>query len=143
MFLKKLDIDMIGMGPYLPHPCAPLAQAQPFDRQRNLGLGLKMIALARLMLTDVNIASTTALQALHEDGILLGIDAGANVVMPNMTPLEYRASYQLYQNKPRVDESRLQWLKDFVEARGDVIGFGEFGDAPHFLKRTYGLRSIE
>ena len=89
-FFRQIDADMIGMGPYLPHHATPLGQtvleAGGCDPARQLEIGLKMIAVTRLALRDVNIASTTALQALAPDGRERGLLAGANVVMPNVTP---------------------------------------------------------
>ena len=95
-FYKKMDLDMIGMGPYLPHAETPLGEniaMTPEYAQRQFQLGLKMIAVTRLYLHDVNIAATTALQALDDRGRELGIQAGANVIMPNVTDVEYRRSY--------------------------------------------------
>ena len=63
-----------------------------------------MIAVARLFLRDVNIAATTALQALNPTGRELGLQAGANIVMPNITDTKYRKAYQLYEGKPCLDD---------------------------------------
>ncbi len=142
LFFKKQDVDMIGMGPYIFHNDTPLAQYRsewelPADRLLNLGL--KMIAVTRLVLRDVNIASTTALQALQDDGRELGLKAGANVIMPNATDTQYRESYQLYENKPCLDENASMCrgcLQRRIEAIGETIGFGGWGDSPHFSSRT-------
>ena len=102
---------MIGMGPYLPHRETPLGRGMeltPEFRVARLKLGLKMIALTRLQLHDVNIAATTALQALSDTGREQGLLAGANVVMPNVTDREYRMNYQLYESKPCLNETSLQ-----------------------------------
>ncbi len=139
-FFRKMDIDMIGMGPYLVHSDTPLA-AEVFDYhpEHQLELGLRMIALTRLFLKDVNIAATTALQALAHDGREQGIMAGANVIMPNLTDVRYREGYQLYDGKPCMDENATQCrgcLTDRVNSTGENIAFGEWGDAPHYVKRT-------
>ena len=138
-FFKDNDIDMIGMGPYIPHADTPLAGAMPaFDAKRQLQLGLTMIALARLTLKDVNIAATTALQALDPRGRELGIEAGANIIMPNLTDTKYRDAYQLYDGKPCLDENAGMCrfcLEGRIASVGECVGYGEQGDSPHYLKR--------
>ncbi len=99
LFFKKIDIDMCGMGPYIPHEQSPLASL-PYDKERALDLGLKMIAVLRIAMPDINIASTTALETLSPNGRELGLSAGANVVMPQFSPPETRGDYMLYNNKP-------------------------------------------
>jgi biotin synthase len=140
IFYGNIDLDMIGMGPYLPHHDTPLGKdiaLTPEYAARQLKLGLKMIAVTRLYLHDVNIAATTALQALDERGREQGLLAGANVMMPNATDTEYRRSYQLYENKPCLDENSrkcrncLNWR---VIAIGEKIAWGVRGDSPHFTK---------
>jgi len=139
LLFKELDVDMIGMGPYLIHHQTPLAaQVKDFDPVRQLKLGLKMIACARLLLKDVNIASTTALQALDPKGREMGLLAGANVLMPNVTDVKFRPSYQLYDNKPCLDENSLQCrscLERRVISIGENIAWDEWGDSRHFFNR--------
>ncbi len=139
LFFREMDIDMIGMGPYIVHNETPLANRMPeFSAEKQVTMGLKMIAAARLFLKDVNIASTTALQALHPRGRELGLLAGANVIMPNVTDTQYRPSYQLYQNKPAINEnseqSRLALEKSIANI-GETIAYGEWGDPRHFFNR--------
>lgn len=99
VFYGDERVDMVGMGPYVPHPDSPLPAA-PAVAPRPLDLALRMIALTRLYLHDVNIVAATALEALDPVcGRRLGIDAGANVVMPNLTPGRYRRDYSLYPGK--------------------------------------------
>lgn len=140
IFFKDQDIDMIGMGPYIPHEQTPLAaKAVGWDKDKQLQLGLKMIALTRLYLRDVNIASTTALQALHHEGREFGLKAGANIIMPNITHTKYRESYQLYDGKPCMDENAgmcRACLEGRIDKIGEEIGYGEWGDSIHFAKRT-------
>ena len=141
LFYQEHDIDMIGMGPYLVHHETPLAQTvadtEAF-RTHQFTLGLKMIAATRLVLQDVNIAATTALQALNHSGREMGLQAGANVIMPNITDTKYRASYQLYENKPCLDENAAM-CRNCLEGRiygiGEEIGFQQWGDSPHFFAR--------
>ena len=104
LFFAREGADMVGMGPYIPHADTPLAAraagGASDDRQKLLELGLKMIALTRLHLWDVNIVAATALEALDpERGRERGIAAGANVVMPVLTPESSRRSYDLYPGK--------------------------------------------
>ncbi|MBO7147963.1 MAG: [FeFe] hydrogenase H-cluster radical SAM maturase HydE [Lentisphaeria bacterium] len=140
LFFRELDLDMIGMGPYIIHKDTPLAVQFPDFQQKTefqLTAALKMIAVTRLFLKDVNIASTTALQALRDDGRELGIQAGANVIMPNVTDTSFRSSYQLYQGKPGVNdapESGMTDLKKRLDAIGETILFNTWGDSPHFRK---------
>ena len=109
------------------------------DPAEQLGLGLKMIAVTRLVLRDVNIAASTALQALHPLGRERGLRAGANIIMPNVTATEYRSGYQLYEGKPCLDEKAGQCracLGHRIEEIGEEIGYGQWGDSPHFFKRV-------
>ena len=138
-FYRDKDIDMIGMGPYIVHSQTPMAATvKDFDPARQLQLGLRMIALTRIVLEDINIAATTALQALDPRGRELGLEAGANILMPNVTNVKYRDAYQLYDGKPCMDENASQ-CKDCLRARiesiGETIGVGLWGDSPHFFKR--------
>ena len=141
LFFQKMDVDMIGMGPYLVSRDTPLAKEMPdFEtlKAQQLKLGLKMIAAARLLLKNVNIAATTALQALDPRGREQGLLAGANVIMPNLTAVQYRSSYQLYDNKPCLDENSEQCrfcLERRVQSIGESIAWDEWGDSRHFAAR--------
>lgn len=137
VFFGETDADMIGMGPYLTHPETPLA-AEDADPVRAYRLGLRMIALTRLYLHDVNVAATTALQALAGDGREQGILHGANVIMPNVTPLRFREGYRLYDGKPSHDENGAESrarLESSLAAIGESVNYGAFGDSPHYAKR--------
>lgn len=141
-FFRELDVDMIGMGPYIPHHETPLGREFPefgADPARQLERGLKMIAATRLQLKDVNIASTTALQALAPDGRERGLLAGANVIMPNIGEVAYRQGYLLYENKPGTDENARQVrekLEQAIASIGETIAYDEWGDSHHFARRT-------
>jgi len=140
LFFRNLDVDMIGMGPYIVHHDTPMAvEATDFNPARQLRLGLNMIAATRIALKDVNIAATTALQALDPRGRELGLKAGANIIMPNITHTRYRSSYQLYENKPCLDENAglcRACLSHRITGIGEEIGYGKWGDSPHFHKRN-------
>ncbi len=139
LFFKKIDADMIGMGPYIVHKDTPLAQSLPsFEKikQYQLNLSLKMIAVTRIFLKDVNIASTTALQSLNPTGREMGLLAGANIIMPNITETKYRAAYQLYDNKPCLDENSsmcCSCLEKRISSIGETVAYGEWGDSKHFI----------
>lgn len=127
------DLDMIGVGPYIPHPETPLAEERSVDGQvpNTELMTYKMIALTRLMCPEANIPSTTALATLNlEQGRELGLCRGANIVMPNLTPVKYRAKYEIYPAKACIQESAEQChgcLKRRVEAIGRRVGRGQGG----------------
>ena len=101
VFFGTEDLDMVGMGPYVPVPETPLYHLN-VQTSKHLNLSLRMIALTRLYLHDINIVAATALEALDPDGGRnRGIEAGANVIMPVLTPAKYRAGYDLYPGKTR------------------------------------------
>lgn len=156
---RSLDLDMIGTGPYLPHPETPLGIAAaertesgrsdpdrwnaiaertgfryPFvERQVESGtrLGFVMIALTRLVCPDANIPSTTAIATLDgASGRITGLHSGANVIMPNLTPMKYRTLYDIYPNKAAALETaettHATALRQIAEA-GRVAGIGPGG----------------
>jgi biotin synthase len=132
---QELDLDMIGMGPFLPHPAAPLGRnpkkfLAPAPRQvpNSEEMTCKVVALARLLCPETNLPSTTALATLSpERGREMGLLRGANVVMPDLTPLEYRALYEIYPGKGGTGESTEAFhrrLWDQIEALGRTVGIG-------------------
>lgn len=137
-WFHELDLDMLGMGPYIPHHQTPLGQhltLTPTDITRKLTLALNLISVARLYLHDVNIAATTALQALDEMGRERGLLAGANVMMPNVTDIQYRPQYQLYENKPNLDENAetsRTLLEQHLATLGESILWDQQGNSPHY-----------
>lgn len=141
LFMRNFDIDMVGMGPYIEHPDTPLFQYRHLlkTKTERFRLALRMIAILRILLKDINIAATTALQAIDPVGREKALKAGANVMMPNLTPLKYREDYLLYEDKPCMDEDA-EKCKNCLEARihlaGDEIGYDQWGDSIHFEKRT-------
>lgn len=137
LFFRDFDIDMVGMGPFIEHDDTPLKQetANLLPLSERFNLSLKMVALLRLMMPDINIAATTALQAIDPMGREKAIKAGANIIMPNITPGRYRGNYRLYNNKPCTDEEPEQ-CSGCLDARINLadgeIGYGEWGDSRHF-----------
>ncbi|KAG9393233.1 Iron hydrogenase maturase HydE [Carpediemonas membranifera] len=147
---NELGIDMIGLGPYIPQVKTPTADAWMAERGRDsieltaddkakmLLDTIRMLATIRLCNPDVNIAATTALQALKDDGREWALESGANVVMPILTPKTFRAEYQLYQNKPCIDDSASECMGCMdrrVRSIGKTLCFGELGDPKHFTDR--------
>ncbi len=138
-FFAGRDIDMIGMGPYITASGNAMADDAMMETASLLRLSLNMIAVTRLALRDVNIAATTALQALVHDGRERGIAYGANITMPNLTPREVRKNYQLYEGKPCIDEARAECrgcLERRVTASGRRVGWNSWGDPRHYERRT-------
>lgn len=132
LFFKNEDIDMIGMGPYLVAENTPMKKMGMMGKEELLELSLKMIAVTRLICKNINIASTTALQALEPTGREKGIRYGANILMPNLTPRKYRSYYQLYDHKPCIDEGREACrlcIRQRVTSTGRSIGTYDYGDA--------------
>ena len=135
-FFREERIDMIGMGPFLPHSQTPLGPVS-VDKARQLALGLDMVAAARLHLHDCNLAATTVLQSLAPDGRERALKAGANVLMPNVTDVDYRRDYRLYEDKPCIEDTSAQCrgcLARRVASIGESIAWGEPGTSPHYLK---------
>jgi biotin synthase len=95
LFIKNLEPQMIGIGPFIPHKDTPFSKFS----SGNLELTLVLIGILRLMLPNALIPSTTALGTIHPNGREMGILAGANVVMPNLSPIGVREKYLLYDNK--------------------------------------------
>ena len=140
LFFKEMDIDMCGMGPYLEHSETPLYACRHLipDLERRLDLSLRMVALLRLLMPDINIAATTAMQAIVPDGRERAIMAGANVLMPNLTLSDVREEYQIYQNKPGVGEDAAISSSRTEQRLREMkipIGYGQWGDSIHYRKR--------
>ena len=137
LFLQSLDVDMVGMGPYIEHSDTPLYQYRhllPSVEQR-LELSLKMVAILRIMMKDINIAATTALQTLKADAREQAVVVGANIIMPNVTPQSFREQYFLYQNKTVVKDDAFVYhkqLEQAIKAIGCEIGYNAHGDSKHF-----------
>lgn len=101
LFFKENNFDMIGVGPFIPHPETPLNDCGLGSFQ----LALKVMAIIRIMLPDINIPATTAMETLNPQGRIIALKSGANVVMPNVTTKEYRQKYEIYPNKICINEN--------------------------------------
>ena len=121
LFFKSLDADMVGIGPFIPHPQTPLAH----EKNGDLDLALKVMALTRVLLPDINIPATTAMESLRPDGRLLALQSGANVVMPNLTDELHKKMYEIYPNKAGTSrfelEEKLSEINRFIV--NDNCGF--------------------
>ena len=118
LFLKRLDPQMAGIGPFIPHHDTPFA-----DRPAGtLELTLFLLGLIRLMIPKILLPATTALGTIAEDGREKGILAGANVVMPNLSPPHVRENYLLYDNKLCTGSEAAESLQS-LERRMEAIGY--------------------
>lgn len=144
-----LQLDMIGVGPYIPHPQTPMGNWKDGgmgDEQvpNSLAMGLRVVALARLVCPGANIPSTTALATLDgKAGREMGLCWGANVIMPNLTPLKYRRLYEIYPSKAASTEtpeqSRDAALKQ-IEFLGRSPGRGRGDSLYHLQYKTTSKR---
>ena len=109
-----------------------------FDKDAALSLGLKMIAVTRLHLRDINIASTTALETLSDNGLEQGLLAGANVFMINMNDYNFKKSYTLYDNKPCFDTDISSFQMNIdkrLDRIGEKVAYGIHGDSKHYSNK--------
>lgn len=133
-FLQELSPDMIGIGPFISHRDTPFANRG----NGTLLMTLRLLAILRLLFPYVLLPATTALGTIHPKGRKLGLMAGANVMMPNLSPVEVRGKYELYENKICSGEEAAQGISSLkkqieqvgykvVTARGDVRRIGRRG----------------
>ena len=117
LFFKEIGADMVGIGPFIPHPQTPLKDTKNGD----FTLALKVMALTRIMLPDINIPATTAMETLNPNGRIIALNSGANVVMPNVTSSTYRKKYEIYPNKICINEEPDK-CRNCIEAKIKSIG---------------------
>ena len=133
---RKYDMDMIGVGPYIANPTSPLEQngvdleiADGNQVQNTEMMTYKVVTLTRLVCPEANIPSTTALATINKtSGRELGLSRGANVVMPNVTPVEYRSKYEIYPGKACLNETAKQCqgcLAARIASIGRTVGKGQ------------------
>jgi len=134
---EKLDLDMIGVGPFIAHPDTPLGREKPVEGQvpNTELMTYKVVALTRIACPQANIPSTTALATLNlAEGRELGLCRGANVVMPNLTPVKYRSKYEIYPAKACIRETAKEChncMKRRIISIGRTVGTG-LGGRKHF-----------
>ncbi|MGM9526114.1 MAG: [FeFe] hydrogenase H-cluster radical SAM maturase HydE [Peptococcaceae bacterium] len=127
--MKEMQIDMSGMGPFIPHPETPLGNCST----GSVVMTLKMLATARLYMPWLLLPATTSLATLHPQGRELALRAGANVIMPNVSPEEFRSLYQIYPGKLNSHDSMTEYRKritELVEAEGRTVAT-DFGHSLH------------
>jgi biotin synthase len=135
---RALDLDMIGIGPYIPHEATPLGigalrpAIDPAEQvESNEEMVYKMIALTRIVCPNANIPATTALATINKShGRKQALQVGANVVMPNVTPVKYRSLYEIYPAKVCIEESATdcnQCLRGQISSVGRFVGHGQGG----------------
>ena len=117
LFFKEIDADMVGIGPFIAHPQTPLKDTP----NGSFTLALKVMALTRILLKNINIPATTAMETLNPNGRIIALQSGANVVMPNVTTTEYRAKYEIYPNKICINENPSQ-CRGCIEGKIKSIG---------------------
>ena len=117
-FLQELMPDMIGIGPYITHEQTPFAQQKSGTAEQTL----RLLSMLRLMFPYALLPSTTALGTIHPQGRELGLKAGGNVVMPNLSPVNVRKLYELYENKICTGEEAAQ-CRSCLEARVRMAGY--------------------
>ncbi|HON59477.1 MAG TPA: [FeFe] hydrogenase H-cluster radical SAM maturase HydE [Smithella sp.] len=103
LLMKSLNADMLGIGPFIPHPNTPLAGME----NDGIDLTIRVLAMARLLTRNTNIPATTALATLHPQGRIFALQAGANVVMPDFTPEPYRYYYNIYPGKEKIQSPEI------------------------------------
>jgi len=136
---QKLEADMIGMGPYLMSEGGDLKSLGQTENKKLFQLSLNMIAITRLVMGNINIAAATAMQVLDPQGRETAISYGANVVMPNLTPLQYREGYQLYDKKPGLKDDPETFglkLEERIQSKGREVGWNLSGSSRKWLNRT-------
>ncbi|MFA5038700.1 MAG: [FeFe] hydrogenase H-cluster radical SAM maturase HydE [Candidatus Omnitrophota bacterium] len=125
IFFKVHDFDMLGIGPFIPHPQTPHAAC----RQGDILLTLKMLALTRIMTRNPHMPATTAIGSVEEgrDHRLSALKAGANVVMPNFTPAAYRPLYEIYPHKRCLSEQPGACVPCLEGMAGELGRFLDYG----------------
>jgi len=140
----QLDLDMIGLGPYIRHPDTPLGRdptqysASPgFQVPNTEEMTYRVLALTRLVCPRANIPATTAVATLNRRaGFELGLSRGANVIMPNLTPRQYHSMYEIYPGKAGACENHAR-LHYRILNQGRFVGRGR-GDSPNYTCRIQG-----
>lgn len=107
LFFKENNFDMIGVGPFIPHPKTPLWTGKDTkeDKEKRFKLSLRVMAVIRLLLKNINIPATTAMESINSNGRIIALQSGANVVMPNITEGDYRKKYEIYPDKICINDS--------------------------------------
>lgn len=124
---KELNLDMVGIGPFIPHPHTPLAKAAG----GSLELALKTVALTRIATKNTHIPATTAVGTIDSQGRQKALRCGANILMPNLTPAKYQKLYEIYPDKICIAADAVDATRRILASLGRSIADG-YG---HSLKR--------
>jgi biotin synthase len=128
LLMRELDVEMAGIGPFIPHHNTPLRDCVRGD----VSMTLRVLAVARFVLPLVHLPATTALASIDPRGHELALERGANVIMPDMTPARYRQLYEIYPNKKCISEELAQCIpliRGMLEQMGKKVSDG-YGDSP-------------
>ena len=128
LFFRESDADMVGIGPFIPHQSTPLKD----EKGGNFWLALKVMAITRILLKDINIPATTAMETINPNGRIIALQSGANVVMPNVTGTEYRPKYEIYPNKICLNDAP-EMCRGCIENKIKSIG--------RTISKDYGFRN--
>ncbi len=134
LLCKELDLDMAAFGPFIPSPNTPYAN----KTAGNVELTLRTMAVARIVLKNVHIPATTALATLDDDGRIKGLNVGANIVMPDLTPSPYREQYQIYPDRKCINDNPLS-CKGCLQLQIESIGRKISDNRGNSLKMKTGL----
>ncbi len=135
LFFKKLNADMIGLGPLITHK-ETLLKNYPCG---SFELALKALAITRILMPNINIPATTAMETLLKEGRKIALKSGANVVMPNITPEIAKENYSIYPNKQGInalDKIELENLKNEIISIGDTIS-NDYGTSKNFIAQKH------
>ncbi len=146
LFLQEINVDMVGMGPYIEHEKTPLysEKGRLWPPEKRLEKSLLMIAALRLLMKNINIAAATALDVLSPQGRSMAFHAGANVLMPNITPVHFREDYLIYKDKPVL----LEAMDLIVQVSADLppgatIDLAAWGDSANYSLRKCQARGSQ
>ena len=118
LFYKKLNADMVGIGPFIPHPDTPLWGEL---NENNFNLALKMMAITRIIMPKINIPATTAMEVVNKEGRIIALKSGANVIMPNITNSSCKKKYEIYPGKENLNNKEDDY-KNLLEEKIKEIG---------------------
>ncbi|MDR0956829.1 MAG: [FeFe] hydrogenase H-cluster radical SAM maturase HydE [Endomicrobium sp.] len=99
IYMQSIPVDMVGIGPFIYNPNTPITCPPKNNNNTYFELSLKIIAILRILIPDINIPATTAMETVKPNGRLIALQSGANVVMPNATEINYKKYYEIYPGK--------------------------------------------
>ena len=134
LFFKENNFDMIGVGPFIPHPETPLWTGKDTkeDKEKRFNLALRVMAVIRLLLKNINIPATTAMESINPNGRIIALQSGANVVMPNITEGDYPKKYEIYPDKICINDTPAH-CRNCIEGKITSIG--------RTISQGYGFRA--